>query len=78
MEPKPETIFENKLLNLDQIINIQETNKALKGYTKSYKTIFKNDKDPLIQLQNTRKAIEIHIEKILNEMKGLNSLKRLI
>ena len=68
-EPKLETIFDNKLLNFDQIINIQETNKALKGYTKSYEISIKNDKDPLIQLQSTRKEIEIHIEKTLNEMK---------
>ena len=57
---------------------MKETNKDLKGYTTSYETSIRNNKDPLIQLQNTRKAIEIHIEKILNEMKGLSSLKPLI
>ena len=37
---------------------IDEVDKALKGYTKSYEIGIKNDKDPLIQLQNTRLAIE--------------------
>ena len=50
---------------------IKETNKAFKGYTTSYEISIKNNRDPLIQLQNTRKSIEIHIAKILNDMKGL-------
>ena len=33
-EPKLETIFENKLLNLDQISNIQKTKKALQNRLK--------------------------------------------
>ena len=44
---------------------IDEVDKALKGYTKSYEIGIKNDKDPLTQLQNTRLAIEYHIIKIL-------------
>ena len=35
---------------------INQTNKALKGYTASYEISIKNDKDPLIQLQSTRKS----------------------
>ena len=35
--------------------------KALKGYTKSFEISIKNNKNPLAQLQNTRKAIENHI-----------------
>ena len=56
---------------------LKETNKALKGYTTSYEISIKNNKDPLIQLQNTQKAIEIHFEKILNEMKGLKFIETL-
>ena len=56
---------------------IKETNKTLKGFTTSYEISIKNNKDPLIQLQDTRKAIEIHIEKILNEMKGLKFIETL-
>ena len=57
---------------------LRETNKALKGYTESYEINIKNNKEPLIQLKNTRKAIEIHIEKKLNEMKGLKFLETLM
>ena len=41
------------------------------GYTKSYEINIKNNKDPLMQLQNTRKAVANHIENILISMKGL-------
>ena len=50
---------------------IEQTAKALKGYTKSYEINVKNEKDPLIQLNNTRKAVANHIENILTSMKGL-------
>ena len=56
---------------------IQETNKALKGFTKSYEINIKNNKDPLMQLQNTRKVVAIHIEKILKSMKGLKFVETL-
>ena len=56
---------------------IEQTSKALKGYTKSFKINIKNDKDPLMQLQNTRKAVAIHIEKILKSMKGLKFVETL-
>ena len=50
---------------------IEQTDKALKGYTKSYEISIKNNKDPLAQMQNTRKAIELRVITLLNEMKGL-------
>ena len=56
---------------------IQKTNKALKGFTKSYEINIKNSKDPLMQLQNTRKAVAIHIEKILKSMTGLKFVETL-
>ena len=56
---------------------IQETNKALKGFTKSYEINIKNSKDPLMQLQNTRKAVAIHIEKILKSITGLKFVETL-
>ena len=57
---------------------IEQVDKALKGYTKSFEIGIKNDKDPLAQLQNTRKAIEYHIIKILTSMKGLKFVETLI
>ena len=56
---------------------IEEVDKALKGYTKSFEIAIKNDKDPLVQLQNTRLAIKYHIIKILTSMKGLNFVETL-
>ena len=56
---------------------IDQKDKALKGYTKSFEIKIKNKKDPLIQLQNTRKAIEQHIKKLLIEMKGLKFIETL-
>ena len=56
---------------------ISKKNKALKGFTKSYEINIKNNKDPLMQLQNTRKAVAIHIEKILKSMTGLKFVETL-
>ena len=56
---------------------IEQVDKALKGYTKSYEIGIKNNTDPLAQLQNTRKAIEYHIIKILTSMKGLKFVETL-
>ena len=57
---------------------IEEVDKALKGYTKSFEIGIKNDKNPLAQLQNTRLAIEHHIIKVLTSMKGLKFVETLI
>ena len=56
---------------------IEQTDKALKGYTKSYEISIKNNKDPLAQMQNTRKAIEYHTKNILTLMKGLKFVETL-
>ena len=45
---------------------IEQVAKALKGYTRSFEIGIKNDKDPMKQLQNTRKATEYHIVKNTN------------
>lgn len=49
---------------------ITQTEKDLKGFTKSFEISLKTDKDPLVQLQNTRLAIERLFGKILKNMKG--------
>ena len=56
---------------------IEEIDKALKGYTSSYKISIKHSTDPLLQLQNTRKAVENHIIKALSAMKGLKFIETL-
>ena len=58
-------------------IIIKETNKALKGFTTSYEISIKNNKDPLIQLQITRKAVETHIDNVLALIKGLKFIETL-
>ena len=57
---------------------IEQVAKALKGYTESFEIGIKNNKDPLAQLQNTRKDVEYHIIKILTSMKGLKFVETLI
>ena len=57
---------------------IEQVAKALKGYTKSFEINIKSNKDPLEQLQNTRKAVEYHIIKILTSMKGLKFVETLM
>ena len=57
---------------------IEQTNKALKGYTKSYEISIKNNKDPLVQLNSTRKALTYHITSLLTSMKGLKFAQTLI
>ena len=49
----------------------------MKGYTKSFEISIINNKDPLTQLQNTRKAVEYHIMKILTSIKGLKFIETL-
>ena len=71
--PKPRT---KKPVPLPRT-KIEQVAKALKGYTKSFEIGIKNNKDPLEQLQNTRKAVEYHIVKILTSMKGLKFVETL-
>ena len=56
---------------------IEQVDKAMKGYTQSFEIGINNKKDPLAQLQNTRKAIEYHISSILKSMKGLKFVETL-
>ena len=71
--PKPRT---KKPVPLPRT-KIDQVDKALKGYTKSFEIGIKNNKDPLAQLQNTRKAIEHHIISMLKSMKGLKFVETL-
>ena len=65
---KPKIEPRTKITQLDQ---------ALKGYTKSYEISIKNNKDPLLQLQNTRLALASHISSLLTSMNGLKFLEAL-
>ena len=56
---------------------INQVDKALKGYTKSFEIGIRNSKDPLLQLQITRKAVEYHLIKTLPSMKGIKFVETL-
>ena len=75
--PKPRTIKPIEKPVPKPRTKIEQTNKALKGYTKSYEISIKNNKDPLVQLHNTRKGIESYIKDILTLMKGIKYIETL-
>ena len=56
---------------------IEQVANALKGFTKSFEIGIKDNKDPLEQLQSTKKAVEYHIVKMLTSMKGLKFVETL-
>ena len=56
---------------------INKTDKALKGYTESYEINIKNEKDPLLQLKNTRLAVSNKLADILKIMKGFKYIETL-
>lgn len=56
---------------------IEQVDKALKGYTKSFEISINDNKDPLSQLQSTRKAITNHLISVLASMKGLKFIETL-
>ena len=56
---------------------IKQTDKALKGFAKSYEINIRNDRDPLVQMENTRKGAERQLTTLLNEMKGLKYVETL-
>ena len=56
---------------------IGEKRRALKGFTKSYEIGLKNDRDALVQLQNTRLAISRLFNTILNNTKVLKFVETL-
>ena len=69
---QPPIEFRDKPIPLPRTkITVEEIAKSLKGYTSSYIISIINDKDPLLQLQNTRLAVGNHIKKVLSDMKGI-------
>ena len=56
---------------------IKQTDKALKGFAKSYEINIRNKRDPLVQMQNTRKGVEHRLITSLDEMKGLKYVETL-
>ena len=49
---------------------ISQVEKALKGYTKSFDVELRDKKDPLVQLQKSRRAVEYLFKNLLVQTKG--------
>ena len=54
---------------------ISQVEKALKGYTKSFDVELRDKKDPLLQLQKSRRAVEYLFNNLLVKLKDSNLLK---
>ena len=55
---------------------IKKLNTALKGHAKSYGIELQNQLNPLNHFTKTKELVESHLEGLLKDMKGSNSLKR--
>ena len=56
---------------------ISQVEKALKGYTQSFEVELRDKKDPLIQLQKSRRAIEYLFKNLLVQIKGFKFVETL-
>ena len=56
---------------------ISQVEKALKGYTQSFEVELRDKKDPLIQLQKSRRAIEYLFKNLLIQIKGFKFVETL-
>ena len=74
--PMPRTKSKTKPIPLPRT-KIYHVATAMRGYAESYKISIKNNKDPLVQLQNTRKAIENHIISLLKSIRNLKFIETL-
>ena len=73
--PTPRTVKRKPIPTPRTII--KQTDKALKGFAKSYEINIRNNRDPLAQMQNTRNGAERQLTTLLNEMKGLKYVETL-
>ena len=56
---------------------ISQVEKALKGYTQSFDVELRDEKDPLLQLQKSRRAVEYLFKNLLVQTKGFNFIETL-
>ena len=57
---------------------ISQVEKALKGYTQSFGVELRDKKDPLVQLQKSRRAVEYLFKNLLLQTKGFKFIETLI
>ena len=56
---------------------VTKVDKALKGYTQSFEVELRDEKDPLVQLQKSRRAIEHLFKTLLIKTKGFKFVETL-
>ena len=56
---------------------ISQVEKALKGYTQSFEVELRDEKDPLVQLQKSKRAIEYLFKNLLIQIKGFKFVETL-
>ena len=56
---------------------ISQVEKALKGYTKTFDVELRDEKDPLLQLQKSKKAVEYLFNNLLVKTKGFKFVETL-
>ena len=62
--------FKEKPIPLAPQANITEVRRAMKGYSRGFKINIVNDRDPLVQLQETRQEIGRFLKRLKVEMGG--------
>ena len=71
--PAPRTKKPSEKPVPEKITIISQVEKALKGYTQSFDVELRDKKDPLVQLQKSRRAIEHLFKNLLVQTKGFKS-----
>ena len=77
MEEEVKREYERIMKQQKPSTKIVPTAKALKGHVESFTINIINNKDPLVQLQKTRKAIKHHIISTLKSKRGLKFIETL-
>ena len=73
--PPPIPQVEENITNVS-VLKIKELNQALKGHAKSYGIELQDNLNPLNHFTKTKALVKSHLEVLLKDMKGSNSLKR--
>ena len=75
--PAPRTKKPSEKTVPEKRTSISQVEKALKGYTKSFDVEVRDEKDPLLQLQKSKKAVEYLFNNLLVKTKGFKFVETL-
>ena len=76
LQPPIPQVEEKEHITSVSVPKIKELNQALKGHAKSYGIELQDNLNPLNHFTKTKALVESHLENLLKDMKGSNSLKR--